>query len=116
MALIPVHEVRNEDKLESLKASMTENGWTGADLVADGDQLLTGSHRYAAWVGIGNDPEELPVIDIRDIFISGTSWDELMEDGGHDTEWALSRYPQGVQHRYGFDTNTCSGDDSWMEA
>lgn len=43
------------DKVESLIASMLENGWQGAPiLVIDGFGLLTGSHRMAALKTIAN--------------------------------------------------------------
>lgn len=63
--ITPVHEVMDEAKLESLAASMAEDGWQGRPLlvVADGyggHYALTGSHRYAGAVEAGL--EEVPCI------------------------------------------------------
>lgn len=70
------HEVTDTDKLESLVASMTVNGWAGAPLVADNDQLLNGSHRWVAAEQAGIEAE---VIDIREL-VEG--WDTLIDETG----------------------------------
>lgn len=52
MRVLPLHEVRDEAKLEALIASMIVNGWQGRPVLAidcgDYLQALTGSHRIAA--------------------------------------------------------------------
>ena len=68
--------IEDETKLAELVASMQANGWVGAPLVADNDQLLTGSHRYVAAEQAGI---EAPVIDIRELV---ADWDVLIEETG----------------------------------
>jgi hypothetical protein len=52
MKIIPLHEVRDSEKLATIAASMEQNGWQGHPvLVVDcGEyfQAITGSHRIAA--------------------------------------------------------------------
>lgn len=117
MTFTTAHDIRDGAKLNKLMASMREQGWQGQDLVADGDQLLTGTHRFFAWTMIGNDADEIPVIDIRDlnVYLGGFTWDEVLEDAGGDTEFALTRFPQSVQQRYGFDTDTVPTDTEWSD-
>jgi ParB-like chromosome segregation protein Spo0J len=66
--IYPVHEVRDEAKYETIKASMIANGWQGRPiLVVDcGNyyQALTGSHRLAAATDIDKEAEvpfEVPI-------------------------------------------------------
>jgi len=106
----PLHQPDNHDKLAALTDSITANGWTGAPLVTWDDQLLTGSHRYAAAKAAGLQDPELPVEDIEDIFAD------------HDLDFAaeyemagepdigsvgfiriLELLPQGVRDEYGLD-------------
>ena len=58
----PFHGICDEGKLNDLIASMSANGWQGAPLVADGDQLVTGAHR---WVAAREVEINAPVVDIR---------------------------------------------------
>lgn len=56
--VLPPHEIRDEDKLSALVASMRRTGWTGRPLlvVAEGGdyfQAWTGSHRIAAANALG---------------------------------------------------------------
>lgn len=70
-AINPIHEVRDQVKLEQLIASMENEGWTGRPVLAIGTmeyaQALTGSHRIEAAHRIGID---IPVLLIE----SGTDW------------------------------------------
>lgn len=69
----PLHEVADQSKFEALKTSMDEDGWIGAPLVVDGDQALTGSHRY--WAAIETFTE-IPRIDIADLCdVCDIDWD-----------------------------------------
>lgn len=61
----PLHEITDEAKLETLTAAMTSAGWVGAPLVAFGDDLITGTHRYAAALAADI---EIPVIQLADLF------------------------------------------------
>lgn len=82
-----VHEARDEAKLQRLMDSIQANGWQGAPLVADGEQLLNGAHRYEALYRLNltsmtDDPEVC--IDIREIV---EDWDEQMKVKlGYDEE------------------------------
>lgn len=79
------HEVRDETKLGELVASMQADGWVGSPLVADGDQLLTGAHRYVAAQEAGIEAE---VIDIREI---APDWDALIEETGMSYDVAVEQ-------------------------
>jgi hypothetical protein len=37
----PLHEVRDEQKLQMLVENLSTDGWKGVPLVIDGEQLLT---------------------------------------------------------------------------
>jgi len=63
-----LHEVRDTAKVERIAKSIEENGWIGAPMVADGDQLITGVHRYAALRQLDLEHELAEhTIDIRDL-------------------------------------------------
>lgn len=64
--LVPCHAVRDKAKLEALTLSMEAIGWIGGPIVKLGDQLLTGSHRFAAALAAGL--TEIPVIEFFDAF------------------------------------------------
>ena len=66
----PLHEVTDQAKVNALAKAIERDGWQGAPLVADGDQLLTGVHRYAALRQLewGMAQIDEVTIDIRDIF------------------------------------------------
>lgn len=66
--ITPVHEVRDTVKYESLVASMEEGGWEGAPLVVDGDQALTGSHRYWAALATYTEIPRIQIEDVCDLF------------------------------------------------
>lgn len=96
------HEIRDETKLAALVASMQADGWVGAPLVADNDQLLTGSHR---WVAAEMAGIEAPVIDIRELI---EDWDVLIDETGLTnyqvaiTE-AVRDLPAAIITEYGID-------------
>ena len=64
----PMHEVRDEAKLQSIIASMESTGWTGRPVLVFDDaegqyKAITGSHRIAAAKAVGI---EIPVAIISD--------------------------------------------------
>lgn len=68
----PVHEATDAEKYTALVASMTEYGWHGAPLVVDGDQALTGAHRFSAAQATNT---EIPCIQIEDVCrVFGVDW------------------------------------------
>jgi hypothetical protein len=105
MAYTPYHDIRDEAKLSELVASMQVHGWQGAPLVADGDQLITGSHRYVAAEQAGI---VALVVDIRDIY---PEWDALHAEYGaptideSDYTFALADLPTALREEYGIDAH-----------
>lgn len=105
MGYTPFHEVRDQDKLANLVASMEVHGWQGAPLVADGEQLVTGTHRYAAAQAL---EITAPVVDIRDIY---PEWDALHAEYGYPTAdeyeytCALAALPEALKAEYGIDAH-----------
>lgn len=101
--LTPYHNAEDQVKLTSIKESMLESGWIGCPLVADGEQLLTGAHRYQAAKELGLD---IPVIDIRDIF---KPYEALMEEEGNpdfssrDFVYVIGKIPNDIKGVYGID-------------
>ena len=101
----PFHGICDEGKLNDLIASMSANGWQGAPLVADGDQLVTGAHR---WVAAREVEINAPVVDIRDIY---PEWDTLHAEYGsptadeRDYTEALMDLPQALRDAYGIDAH-----------
>lgn len=108
MELYPLHDVHDKAKVDRLYQSMIAEGWQGAPLVADCEQLITGVHRLAAWQRLDtyDDP---PVIDIREIV---PDYDTLVADYidcGLDWYRALARIidamPQDISSAYGLDAH-----------
>lgn len=75
----PLHDPYDSAKLAALIEDMTENGWRGAPLVVDGEQALTGSHRYWAALETWIDIPRVDIEDVCDLF--GVDW------SGHCDEW-----------------------------
>lgn len=48
--------IETNDRLAEIATSMIANGWQGLPLVADGEQLLNGAHRYTASKIAGIEP------------------------------------------------------------
>lgn len=82
----PPHEVRDEQKVADLVASLDTYGWDGPPLLVEGECAVTGSHRIPAVDVLtrGGTSLEVPVLDIA----------ELAADYGID--WQLLR----KQHPY----------------
>lgn len=53
--LTPPHEVRDQNKLDTLTAAMSQHGWVGRPLVVNGTKYdsWTGSHRIQAAINAG---------------------------------------------------------------
>ena len=101
----PFHEVIDRNKLAELIESMERDGWQGAPLVADGDQLITGAHRYVASIAAGIDAQ---VVDIRDIY---PEWETLHAEFGSpasnepDYVCAVLELPADIIEMYGIDVH-----------
>jgi hypothetical protein len=99
------HPVYDQTKLAELTASMECHGWQGAPLIADGDQLITGAHRYPAALAAGIVPQ---IVDIRDIF---PAWDDIHAEFGsptadeYDYVCALEQLPAELRETYGIDAH-----------
>ncbi|MEW1737974.1 hypothetical protein AB0346_18655 [Nocardia beijingensis] len=76
----PLHEVRDAAKLADLTAGMRRSGWQGPPLVVDGEQALTGSHRY--WAAVASDTD-IPRVAIAELCEAlGVDWEAHLEE--HD--------------------------------
>lgn len=109
-----LHEVSDTEKVAALVASMKRDGWRGAPLVLadDGDtQLLTGSHRIAAWRAAGRRDEEVPVKSLRAIYAeAGVDWTEAYDywmmtcsDPIDALVNMAAELPENIKQKYGID-------------
>lgn len=105
MRLAPLHEEREPEKTKLLMESMKVNGWAGSPLVRDGEQLITGTHRYLAAQNLGIAP---PTIELDELFArAGLNMQGLHEKHGYPTidepEWDdfLMELPVSVREKYG---------------
>ena len=108
--MIPLHEVRDEAKLRELIASMDADGWQGAPLVVCGDQLITGTHRYAATQELGWADHDIPTIELAELFeMAGLDMAEVHAEHGcptlDDPAFAefLGELPADIREEYGID-------------
>lgn len=105
----PIHEVRDEDKLAALTASMQNNGWQGAPIVCSADRAYSGSHRIRAWQAARDDVgASMPCIDITNLVQAcGIDYAELLDAFNGDEEQAITRLaydlPADVTDTYGLD-------------
>lgn len=118
----PWHDVRDDDKVAQLAASMREHGWQGAPVVVipgtdygwgEGDPIaITGSHRIAAAIEAEID---VPAIDLNDLLAAhdltlaelddehGTQPDdELHQEAVERLDYHL---PRDVVEYYGLDAH-----------
>ncbi|MDE2620825.1 MAG: hypothetical protein KGL54_11750, partial [Sphingomonadales bacterium] len=117
-ALRPLHEASDHALVRRLARDIAAHGWEGAPLVADGAQLLTGSHRYAAVKRLGWGDEQIPVTRLEDVLReAGVSlWgglestlEELRDSGEHPSRLAAvaaivnGDVPGKVRRKYGLD-------------
>lgn len=104
-----LHEVHNPAKAIVLAARIKRHGWRGVPLVVDGEQLLTGTHRYAACGLIGWQDDEIPTIEVRELFAAqGLDFDAIYaeEDRGDYYQalvWTIEALPADVRAEYGLD-------------
>lgn len=106
-----LHSVTDRAKVARIAASIERDGWLDVPLVADGELLLTGVHRYAAWRQLDRPNYELPVIDIRDLFLGAglDDYDAMLaaEMDGIEYEVALpfvlKRLPAPIREKFGID-------------
>ncbi|MFI8977146.1 hypothetical protein ACIGO9_29985 [Nocardia asteroides] len=106
--MAPVHAVTDPAKLAALKASMSDTGWQGAPLVADGDQAVTGAHRHAAVVALRAEGIflDFPAVQVADLAAEyDIDWGEIRDEY---TEWDryiefADRLPTDVVDYFGFD-------------
>ncbi|SHF73180.1 hypothetical protein SAMN02745218_02970 [Desulfofundulus australicus DSM 11792] len=113
MNLIPLHGVRDLHKFDTLIDSISLYGWRGAPLVKWGSDLLTGSHRYAACRALGWSDNDIPVIDIEDVFAeAGLNWAVLYAEHRVQQpevdDWdilveLLSKLPPEIVKKYGME-------------
>jgi len=95
-----------------LVESIRNNGWDGPAIIVDGglDDILDGNHRYAAAKSLGWSDDEIPTVDIRDLFSAARlDYDAIIGDATHDADaqmLAISMLPTEVMDEYGlFDGN-----------
>ena len=103
-----LHGVRDEAKVAHLADKMEREGSQGPPLVHDGDQLLTGVHRYAAARQVALD--DIPMIDIADVFAeAGLDYKEIWVDEGEPTItepaylYVIEALPVTIRGKYGID-------------
>jgi ParB-like chromosome segregation protein Spo0J len=61
-----LHEEVDPYRVGQIAASMRDHGWVGAPIVMDGENLLTGHHRWTAAMLVGIKPEVEQLVDIVD--------------------------------------------------
>jgi hypothetical protein len=76
----PVHAADDAGKLAALVESMSADGWNGPPLVVDGEQALTGAHRYEAARVTYTDIPRIQVTELCEIY--GADWEGLRADHG----------------------------------
>lgn len=99
-SIVTWNEATDEEKVESLKDSMTKYGWVGRPIVMieGSNQALTGSHRIQA--AIEAEIEEIPTIIITDDMLSEEQWDEFHDCHRTDdlVDWLeeanVKKYPE----------------------
>ena len=106
-----LHEVRDTKKVKRIAKSIEENGWIGAPMVADGDLLITGVHRYAALRQLDLEHELADhIIDIRGLVEDyDARIEEMMTED--DMEWyeamkaIVAELDEDTQTEYGLDAD-----------
>lgn len=85
--IVARHEVRDQDKLAELVASMASKGWEGRPLLVSNYRALTGSHRLAAAEQLGI---EVPVVEVPGDWDWTTAYDDesLLADWQEYVEYA----------------------------
>lgn len=77
------HWPDDPDRLAAITQSMTDCGWIGAPVVADGENALTGTHRIQA----AHDTDTpLRVVQIADLCtVYGVDWNDIYR--AYDYDW-----------------------------
>ena len=92
-SIYPLHEVRSESKLETLRAAMECDGWTGRPLLvvllAGAHRALTGSHRIVAAKLAGLD--EIPCLVLDADEMGGDLAEAILAAADQDDCLALLR-------------------------
>jgi len=104
------HAVTDHDKVAQLAAIIDAGDWPGPPLVHDGDQLLTGTHRYAAARSIDMIDADIPLVDIREVFAEADmDWESVWHEHGEPTANepyyvdAILELPPAIRRKYGID-------------
>jgi hypothetical protein len=118
MGYIPYHPVNDPEKFQQfvnilLQALDEEKPWPFPPLVASGEFLITGSHRYAAAAEVGWEYEDLPIdiVQLDDIFLeAGLDFETLHAehgspgiDGSDELIELLAELPDDILRKYGID-------------
>lgn len=106
---LPLNGVEDREKFRAMAREMADGKWQWTvPLVRCGDQLITGSHRYAAARVVGT---PLEVKDLDDIFKeSGLDFRSVWEANAQpfvgwlsNMDFALNHLPAEIRARYGID-------------
>lgn len=111
--MLTYHPVVSWQKVSELTESMEENGWQGAPLVvADGEYLITGTHRYtAASRNLNWSDYQIPTIELAEVFAEdGKDFEALHAEYGSPTigetgmfEALLGELSYDICQKYGID-------------
>jgi hypothetical protein len=98
---VAYHSPEDMTKVERIAADMLSNGWTGAPIVVEGEQALTGAHRLAA-AQIAD--IEVEAVELRDLFADADlDLDEIARDANYDLVEIVNALPASVKAEYGID-------------
>lgn len=109
--MMTMHEVVDEAKVKALAADIEARGWQGAPLVCWGEQLITGTHRYAAVQQLGWLDSDIPTIELSEVFaLAGLDLDAIHAEYGEPTsdepifvDMLLFELPDAIRAAYGID-------------
>lgn len=113
----PVHEIRDKNKLQSLKEEIKNNGWRNCPplVLFENIHLMSGAHRWAVAVELG---KEIPVITLAGIFEeAGIDYEDSKEESGYNrqqednyhayplsgVEAIVAYLPECIREKYGID-------------
>ena len=111
--MVPPHDAFDAAKTAALADDMDARGWVGAPLVAFGEQLVTGSHRYAAAQSLDWTDADVPTVSLDDVFEdAGLDFAAIYDDhnapdfGSFDFGHMIAtELPAEVRARYGIQAN-----------
>lgn len=64
----PIHEVSDQEKLESLKEAMRTQGWQGPPLVVHNKYVISGAYQYVAVKELEWDMSKVPTVTLEQLF------------------------------------------------